>query len=62
MFGIEDPFWIFIILGVVVALNSDKIDKVVQSDTKIKQLIIVLCCIFILVISYIMLNIFSKII
>ena len=35
MFGIENPSWIFIILGIVVALNSGKIDEAVQSNKKI---------------------------
>lgn len=58
MFGIENPSWIFIIIGIVVALNSGKIDEAVQSNKKIKKLMMALCCVLILVNACILLNIF----
>lgn len=51
-------YWIFIILGVVVALNSGKIDGAVQANKKIKKLIIALCCALIFVNVFLLLSIF----
>ena len=56
--GIMEIYWIFIILGIVIALNSGKIDEAAQSNRKIKKLLIILSAVLILVNVYILLTIF----
>jgi len=51
-------YWIFIILGIVIALNSGKIDEAAQSNRKIKKLLIILSAVLILANIYILLTIF----
>jgi hypothetical protein len=58
MFGIDNPSWIFIILGIVVALNSGKIDKAVKSNKKIKKLMVAICCALVLANAFILINVF----
>jgi hypothetical protein len=50
--------WILIILGIVIAFNSDKIDKAARSNNKIKKLLIALSTVLILANMYILLSIF----
>ena len=56
--GIMEIYWIFIILGIVIALNSGKIDEAAQSNRKIKKLLIILSAVLILANIYILLTIF----
>ena len=55
--AIINIYWIFIILGVVIAINSGKIDKAVQANGKIKRLLITLSIVLFLVNVYILLTI-----
>lgn len=52
-----DIYWIFIIIGIVIALNSGKIDEAAQANGKIKRLLIALSVILLLVNVYILLTI-----
>ncbi|MGI6608078.1 MAG: protein CrcB-like protein [Erysipelotrichaceae bacterium] len=42
-------FWIFIVLAIICALYSDKIDKAVKCDKKVKRAIVVISVIVLLV-------------
>ena len=55
--AIINIYWIFIIFGVVIAINSGKIDKAVQANGKIKRLLITLSIVLFLVNIYILLTI-----
>jgi len=51
-------YWIFIILGIVIALNSGRIDDAVRTNSKIKKVLMALSAILILANVYILLTIF----
>lgn len=55
--AIINIYWIFIIIGVVIAINSGKVDKAAQANGKIKRLSIALSIILLLVNVYILLTI-----
>lgn len=55
--AIINIYWIFIILGIVIAINSGKIDKAAQANGKLKRLLIALSIILLLVNVYILLTI-----
>ena len=42
-------WWIFIVLGIVCALCSDKIDKAVKADKRVKKLVLILCGVLLLI-------------
>lgn len=50
-------YWIFIILGIVIALNSGRIDEAVRANSKIKKVLIALSALLILVNIYILITI-----
>ena len=37
------PYWISLILGIVIALNSEKIDAAANASNKLKKWLIVIC-------------------
>ena len=42
-------WWIFIVVAIVCALYSDKIDKVVKADKRVKKLVRILCAVLLLI-------------
>ena len=42
-------YWMLIILGIVCALYSDKINKAVKEDKKVKKIVLILCGVLLLI-------------
>lgn len=38
-----EPYWIFLILAIIIAFNSDKIDTVAKANNKLKKWLIAIC-------------------
>lgn len=46
-------YWIFIILAIIVTINSDMIDKKVNANGKLRLALILSCVFFVAILSFI---------